>query len=65
MTENNINDQHEEILVELVQVKHQLSLCSKMTIAEGETITNDEINALFSSFANNLSRIIDQYQRTI
>lgn len=65
MTDLNTNDHHEEILVELVQMKDCLSLLSKTTIAQGEVISSNEINAFFTILSQKIDSISKKYQKII
>ncbi|MDM1784244.1 hypothetical protein [Acinetobacter bereziniae] len=65
MTELNTNDQHEEILIELIQMKDCLSLFSKTTIAQGEVISSNEINAIFTLLSQKVDSISEKYQKII
>lgn len=65
MTEQSNNDQHEEILIELIQVQNCLNLFSKTNIAEGENITQQEINALFSTLSKQVKSVVIKLQDTL
>ena len=58
MTETNTTDNLEEALVDLIQLKDCLSLYSKLTVANGENISPDEMYALFNSLKQQVDGIV-------
>lgn len=58
MTETNTTDNLEEALVDLIQLKDCLSLYSKLTVANGENISPDEMYALFNSLKQQVEGIV-------
>ena len=58
MTDTITTDHQEEILVDLIQLKDCLSLYSKLAIAEGETISPNEMHALFNSLKKQVEGIV-------
>lgn len=58
MTETNTTDNLEEALVDLIQLKDCLSLYSKLNIANGESISPNEMFALFNSLKQQVEGIV-------
>ena len=65
MTETITTDKQEEILVELTQLKDCLSLYSKLTVANGETISPEEMNAFFNSLKMQVEGIVKKVEVTL
>ncbi len=58
-------DNQEEILIDLIQLKDCLSLYSKFNIADGESISPDEMHALFNSLKIQVEGIVKKVEFTL
>lgn len=64
-TANNNEDLQEETLLELIDLKNLISLCSKISIREGEQVTSEEINSLFTTMHGRVTKIIQKLESTL
>ncbi|MGH1923442.1 hypothetical protein ACRCKP_04885 [Acinetobacter baumannii] len=58
-------DIHEDILLNMLDLKHRLSLMSKVQVINGEQLNHEELSALFSSFSKDMIDIIKRYESMI
>lgn len=58
-------DIQEDILLNMLDLKHRLSLMSKVQVTNGEQLNHEELSALFSSFSKDLIDIIKRYESMI
>ena len=65
MTQTITNDNQEEILIDLIQLKDCLSLYSKLQISEGDNISPNEMYALFNSLKIQVEGIVKKVEVTL
>ena len=64
-TDINHNDTHEEVLLNLMNLKHRLNFMTKIQVVNGEELKREELSAMFASFSEDMDQIISTYHEII